>query len=209
MTMERSPKLRAILLFGPPGSGKGTQGAILGAIPSFIHISTGDMMRRLSKQGKLGQEVLQYSSRGVLVPDDLTVRIWQRHVQILELQDIYDPEQNILLLDGIPRTRRQAELLDGVLDVILILHLVLRDEARAMDRLKARALKENRLDDANDEVIRRRFDVYRKETEPTLAFYDSSLVSNINADQSPVDVLYDLVGRLRRLPATAPQYAEQ
>jgi adenylate kinase len=208
MTIERSPKMRAILLFGPPGSGKGTQGSILGAIPSFIHISTGDMMRRLNRQGKLGQEVLQFSSKGSLVPDDLTVRIWQRHVQILELQDIYDREQNILLLDGIPRTRRQAELLEGALDVIMILHLVLRDEARAMDRLKARALKENRLDDANDDVIRKRFDVYRRETEPTLAFYDSSLVSNINADQSPVDVLYDLVGRLRRLPAASPQYAE-
>jgi adenylate kinase len=207
MAMVRTPKLGAILLFGPPGSGKGTQGAILGQIPSLMHISTGDMMRKIPRGGKLGQEVLQYLSRGLLVPDELTVRIWERHVHILELQEFYNPATDVLLLDGIPRTRNQAELLAGVLDVRLIFHLVLRDEARAMDRLKARALKENRLDDANDAVIRKRFQVYREETEPTLEFYDPSLICNINADQSPVCVLHDLVARLRQLPLGAAREA--
>src|SRR5215207_6198080 len=103
--MARDPRLRAILLFGMPGAGKGTQGAILGQIPELIHLSTGDMMRRLNKQGPLGKEVLSYSSRGHLVPDELTVRIWERHIQILELQDLYIADRHILLLDGMPRTR--------------------------------------------------------------------------------------------------------
>jgi adenylate kinase len=201
--MVRDPKLRAILLFGMPGAGKGTQGAILGQIPSFIHLSTGDMMRRLSKQGTLGREVLQFSSRGVLVPDELTVRIWERHLQIMELQDLYHPESHILLLDGIPRTRCQAELLDGSVDVLRIFELVLHDQDRACERLKARALKENRLDDANDAVIRRRFEIYEQETRPTLAFYDPGIIFTIDADRPPIDILHDLVGHLRTVTPRA------
>jgi len=199
--MSRNPRLRAILLFGMPGAGKGTQGAILGQIPELIHLSSGDMMRRLNKQGALGQEVLSYSSQGQLVPDELSVRIWERHIQILELQDIYIPERHILLLDGIPRTRNQAQLLDDTLDVRLIFHLTLRNQAHARERLKARALKENRLDDANESVIDRRFQVYEQETFPTLSFYDPELRRDVEADRPPVDVLYDMVGRLRPILA--------
>jgi adenylate kinase len=197
--MYRNPRLRAILLFGPPGSGKGTQGTVLGSIPGFIHISTGDMMRKLPKTGKLGQEVLHWSSQGLLVPDELTIRILERHVHILELQEFFIPSQHILLLDGIPRTRSQAELLANALDVVLIFHLVLQDSHKALDRLKTRALKENRLDDTKDEVIKKRFDVYFEETRPTLEYYDPKLVCDINADRPPIEVLSDMVARLRGL----------
>ncbi len=200
--MVRNPRLRAILLFGMPGAGKGTQGAILGQIPSLLHLSTGDMMRRLNKRGALGQEVLSYSSRGVLVPDELTVRIWERHINILELQDLYQAESQILVLDGMPRTRRQAELLAETLDVLLIFNLVLRDQRHARERLKDRALKEYRLDDANDAVIANRFKVYEQETLPTLEYYDRRLICNIDADRTPVEVLYDMVGHLRKMMAT-------
>jgi adenylate kinase len=95
------------------------------------------------------------------------------------------------------------------LDVIQIFHLVVRDVREAIDRLKVRALRENRLDDMNDEVIRKRMRVYNDETMQTLSFYDPSIICDIDATQSPIDVLRDVVNRLSQIqrvqhgPATA------
>lgn len=103
MTTNTGSKYRTILLFGMPGSGKGTQGTVLGQLPDFVHVSCGDIFRKLPKWGVLGKEIARYTSEGRLVPDDLTVRIWRRHVQILELQELLLPEQHTLILDGLPR----------------------------------------------------------------------------------------------------------
>ena len=162
---------RSILLFGMPGSGKGTQGAVLGQLPGMIHISSGDLFRKLPKHGELGREVVSYTSRGLLVPDDLTIRIWKRHIEILRLQEELIPGRTTLILDGLPRNYAQAAQLGEVLDVVQIFHLCINDIAQARDRLAARALRENRLDDINEEVIQRRFQVYHEETEETLRFY--------------------------------------
>src|SRR5436309_11318627 len=150
--MDQRLKYRTILLFGMPGSGKGTQGAVLGQLPDLVHISCGDVFRKLPKYGELGREVVHYTSSGALVPDDLTVRIWERHIQVLELQELLLPEQHTLVLDGLPRNYNQAERLDQMLNVIQIFHLNITDTARASERLKARALRENRLDDINEDV---------------------------------------------------------
>lgn len=187
---------RTILLFGMPGSGKGTQGTVLGQLPGFVHISSGDVFRKLPKNGTLGKEIGRYTSQGSLVPDDLTIRIYQRHIQILELQEFLLADQHTLILDGIPRNFVQAERLDPMLSVIQIFHLVVRDEGQAADRLKSRALRENRLDDMNDEVIRRRLKLYQEETLDTLRFYEPGLVYEIDATQPPLNVLRDIVLRL-------------
>src|SRR6478609_3956988 len=115
--MVASRKYRTILLFGMPGSGKGTQGMVLGQLPGLVHVSCGDIFRKLPKYGELGKEILRYFSQGLLVPDDLTVRIWERHVKILELQELLLPQQHTLVLDGLPRNFAQAERLDQSLDV--------------------------------------------------------------------------------------------
>jgi adenylate kinase len=197
--MVNNPKYRTILLFGMPGSGKGTQGAVLGQLPDFVHISMGDVFRKIPKYGKFGQEIARYTSVGALVPDDLTVRIWERHIQLLELQEFLLPDQHTMILDGVPRNYAQAERLDHILDVIQIFHLVIKDEVKASERLKARALRENRLDDMNEEVIRRRLHVYHEETYKTLSFYPPDRVYEINAGQSPLDVLRDIVNRMSEL----------
>jgi len=194
MAAER--KYRTILLFGMPGSGKGTQGAVLGQLPDLLHISCGDLFRKLPKYGTLGKEIVDFTSQGALVPDDLTVRIWERHIKILELQEYLLPEIHTLILDGLPRNYAQAEALDHMLDVVQIFHLKIVDNAKAMERLKSRALRENRLDDINDEVIRRRLKTYLDETYQTLRFYDPSLIYEIDAGQSPIDVLRDIIDRL-------------
>jgi adenylate kinase len=194
--MADEKRYRTILLFGMPGSGKGTQGTVLGQLPDLVHISCGDVFRKLPKYGTLGREIVGFTSQGLLVPDDLTVRSWERHIKILELQEFLLPEIHTLVLDGLPRNYSQAERLDHMLDVIQIFHLKIADNAKAMERLKSRALRENRLDDTNEEVIRRRLQTYYDETYQTLSFYDLSLIYEVDAGQSPIDVLREVVDRL-------------
>jgi adenylate kinase len=194
--LEERHRYRSIILFGMPGSGKGTQGAVLGQLPSFIHISMGDVFRKIPRNGKFGQEIEKYTSRGQLVPDDLTVRIFERHLNILEMQELVIPEQHTLVLDGMPRSYAQAERLAGFIDVLQIFHLKIDNTAMAMDRLRARALRENRLDDMSDEVIGRRLQTYYDETFQTLSFYPSELIFDVDAGRRMIDVLCDIAGRL-------------
>ena len=189
-------KYRTILLFGMPGSGKGTQGAVLGQLPEMMHISSGDIFRKLPKYGTLGKEIVDFTSQGLLVPDDLTIRIWERHIKILELQEFLFPDLHTLVLDGLPRNYAQAERLDYMFNVVQIFHLQIGDNSKAMTRLKSRALRENRLDDTNDEVIRRRLQTYHDETYNTLKFYNPALIHNIDAARPPIDVLRSIVDRL-------------
>ena len=194
--MEERHRYRSILLFGMPGSGKGTQGAVLGQLPSFIHISMGDVFRKIPRNGKFGREIENYTSQGQLVPDDLTVRIFERHLNILEMQELIMPEQHTLVLDGLPRNVTQAERLSGFIDVVQIFHLKIFDNLKVVERLKARALSENRLDDMSEEVIHRRLQAYHEETFKTLCLYPSDLVLEVDASQRAVNVLCVIARRL-------------
>jgi adenylate kinase len=181
----------AMLLFGYPGSGKGTQGAVLGGMPNLIHLAMGDIFRALDKNSDIGAEFLSYSTKGLLVPDELTVRVWQQHVEGLQSRGRYDPDYHVLLLDGIPRTPTQVQLMNKLIDVRRIVHLVIENEEALIARLTGRARKQDRPDDADPDVIGKRIAVYRQETTPVLESYDASLVSNVNADQHPLAVLRD------------------
>ncbi len=192
-------KLRTVLLFGAPGSGKGTQGRILGAIPGFFHFSCGEVFRSLSPDTELGRIFLQYSSQGRLVPDEPTVELWRRYLADSERAGRYHPESDFLVLDGIPRNVRQAELLADTLDVRAVLHLTCADPEQLVQRLQRRALRENRLDDAHLEVIRDRLRTYERETRPVLDFYPPDIRHEINAAQPPIAVLVDILQILRRL----------
>ena len=194
--MPERRKYRTILLFGMPGSGKGTQGMVLGQLPDLVHVSMGDVFRKIPRSGMFGREIAAYTSQGQMVPDDLTVRIWERHIHILEMQEFLLHDQHTLILDGLPRNRAQAERLDHILDVRQIFHLKISDEAKASERLKSRALRENRLDDMNEEVIRRRLQTYYEETFKTLCFYPPELVFDVDASQEPLCVLRDIINRL-------------
>jgi adenylate kinase len=189
-------KYRTHLLFGMPGSGKGTQGNVLGQLPDLLHISMGDVFRKIPKHGRIGREIEQYTAGGKLVPDELTVRIFKRHLHILEMQEMVLPEQHTLILDGLPRSYSQAEMLDNILDVVQIFHLRIEDTKLATERLRSRALRENRLDDMNEEVIRRRLNTYYEETYKTLSFYPREIIYDVDAGQCMIDVLKDIVNRL-------------
>jgi adenylate kinase len=186
---------KAILLLGPPGSGKGTQGRILAAIPGFFHSATGDIFRSLDLQSSAGRQVWQYTSRGELVPDEVTIGVWKQYIRGMELINQFHPESELLILDGIPRSVNQARLLDGTIDVVKIIHLRAKTE-KMVERLKRRALKENRVDDASDDVIRHRMQVYKKTTRPILKHYDKDLVTAIDATQSQIGVLRDIIAEI-------------
>lgn len=182
-------RYKTILLFGAPGVGKGTQGKILGHIPGFYHLACGDVFRSLDMTSDLGKQFLAYSSRGELVPDELTVEMWKRNMHAKTALGLYKPQQDLLVLDGIPRNLNQAKALDPYLDVLKVIHLVCRDMDAMVMRMRRRALKENRLDDADEKVIRRRFEVYERETSPVLAYYPKSVVHDVDGIGSPSIIL--------------------
>lgn len=180
---------KTVLLFGAPGSGKGTQGKILGAIPGFFHFACGDAFRNLRIDDPLGRVFIEYSSRGQLVPDDSTIELWKRNIKASTSNGSFHPERDILVLDGIPRNPTKAEMLKSMLDVRAVFHLTCPDMNKMVERLQRRALRENRLDDANLEVIHKRLQTYEQETKPVLDYYGPSLVHNVDSTQSPMNVL--------------------
>jgi len=188
----------SILLFGPPGVGKGTQGQMLGSIPAFFHLATGDMFRSLDKESEIGMEFTRYSSQGLLVPDSLTVRLWKQHVEQLVARELYNPTTDILLLDGIPRSVPQVKAMEEHIDPFMIIHLVCEDLDEMVKRMQKRASEQGRPDDANESVIQKRFEVYSEQTAPVLACYDESTVANIDALGTQAEVL------LRILSAVVP-----
>ena len=192
-------KLRTILLFGAPGSGKGTQGKILGTIPGYYHCACGDVFRNLNADSRLGKTFLDYSSRGELVPDEATVDLWRNNIQANTMLGRFNPERDTVVLDGIPRNAAQARMLQGTLDVRSLLHLTCPDRNKMVERLQRRALRDNRLDDAHLDVIRTRLQIYDQETKPVLDFYGPDVVHNINATQSPIEVLTDILRILTKL----------
>ncbi len=158
-----------LILFGPPGAGKGTQSAKLIEKYSLTHIATGDLFRKHLKEGTpLGKLAQDYMSKGNLVPDQLVIDMVDEKIKS-------SGHINGIIFDGFPRTTPQAEALDRLLASknapikVLIELVVPEDELKK--RLAERALKENRPDDAKPEVITHRISVYKAETIAVADYY--------------------------------------
>jgi len=184
---------RTYLLLGAPGSGKGTQGKILGTIPRFFHLSMGDVFRTLDTRTPIGQKFIEYSTRGQLVPDEVTMELLRAHIGNLVGLHSFKPEIDSLVLDGVPRNVRQAELMGAMIDVQKVFHLSCPNREELITRMRKRALKENRFDDANEETIRRRLVTYEAESKPLLDYYGPEIACTVDAQQSPVKVVHDIV----------------
>lgn len=174
-------RYQTVLLFGAPGAGKGTQGELLGQIPGYFHMSTGDMFRSLDKESGLGKTFYQYSSKGELVPDEVTIDLWHKYVEAQTILGLYKPHRDLLILDGIPRTTAQAKLMDTHIGVLGVIHLAATNPEDMIARLRKRALEQKREDDAKEDVIRNRLEIYERETRPVLNHYDQSIVHEIDA----------------------------
>lgn len=159
-----------ILLLGPQGAGKGTQGALIADEYGIPHIATGDMLRQaMAAGGELGRRVKPIYDSGRLVPDELMIDLIRERLNA-------DDAQKGFVLDGFPRTMRQAEALEELLrglgrelDVVFEFQL---DDELGRERMLRRAAEEGRTDDTA-EVIERRLRLYHEETEPLIEYYRS------------------------------------
>ncbi|MCS6930466.1 MAG: adenylate kinase [Saprospiraceae bacterium] len=158
-----------LILFGPPGSGKGTQALRLIDRYHLVHISTGDLFRQeMGRETPLGKEAKAYISRGELVPDHITIGMLRNKVNA-------HPEAEGFIFDGFPRTLAQAEALDQLMaEEGTTIHLLIAldvDDEEIVRRIRGRAAISGRADDANDTVVRNRLAVYKNETAPVFDYY--------------------------------------
>lgn len=180
-----------IVILGPPGAGKGTQGKLIAADAGIPHVNTGDMFRAECAAGtELGERVKAMLDNGDLVPDDVTI-------EVVRARLAQDDTVDGFILDGFPRTLAQAEALDRVLEEIdrgelsAVLDFELPDDV-VMQRLLGRAAVEGRSDDLPDK-IRHRLDVYHEKTEPLVDYYRSrGLLVPIHADRSVEEVFSEV-----------------
>ena len=194
-----SRKIRTVLLFGAPGAGKGTQGRILEQIPNWYYFASGDAFRNLRPEDPLGKTFLDFSSRGELVPDEFTIALWQKKMESATMKGSFQPDHDVLLLDGIPRNRHQVQMMEEHIEILALLHLTCQNKQQMVERIQRRALIESRLDDANLDVIEHRFETYEEETRSVIDAVPSDLVHDVNADQSPILVLKDILDSVSKL----------
>ncbi len=192
---------RSILVFGPPGSGKGTLGKFLSSAGNHCHLSSGDIFRSLSPESPAGKLYHNYASKGLLLPDEVTIQIWHHFVHGLIATNRYFPSQQLLLLDGIPRTLRQADLLAKYVKIEGIIVLEVPDLTVLIKRLQRRAVIEKRTDDMDPNILKTRMAVYAQDTTKLLHHYPDSLIFRFQADQKPLEVLRDILVRLSDLLA--------
>jgi len=186
--------ISAFLIFGAPGSGKGTVGAKLAAVATGIkHLSTGDIFRGLSPASENGKLFASYANAGKLVPDEVTIQIFSRYVGGLIDTNKFDPAKQSFLLDGIPRTVEQVELIKNTVNVKHIFVLEISNHSVIIERLLKRAAVEGRKDDIHESVVRARIDEYENKTAAVLNAYGPSLITKINGAGTPDEVFRDVL----------------
>jgi adenylate kinase len=175
-----------LVILGAPGSGKGTLSKELKKDYGFVHISTGDVVRNSEDP-----ELKKIIDGGNLVPDEMMIKILRKELKKL------NPEDNVIL-DGFPRTIKQARKLDSMLGKMGLglnhaLYLSLPDDI-AKERIRGRAKKEGRKDDASEDIIENRFKEYKEKTFPLVDFYKKSRkLITVNAEDGKDDVLGQVV----------------
>ncbi len=177
-----------IILFGPPGSGKGTQAKKLAEKYNLVHISTGDLFRyEMGNNTPLGQKAKEYIAKGKLVPDEVTIGMLENKVK--ETVDTGG-----FIFDGYPRNIVQSEALDRILSenghkLSSLIALEVSEE-EIIDRIVHRGKTSGRLDDNNVEIIRKRIEVYKNETTPVFEYYSEKNKSHLVYGMGTIDEIF-------------------
>jgi len=178
-----------LILFGPPGSGKGTQAEKLVEKFNLLHISTGDLFRyEIGNKTELGLRAKSYIDKGELVPDEVTIGMLKNKVNS-------NPDVKGYIFDGFPRTIKQSKALDAFLaekgnEVSVLIALDVEEE-ELVQRLLKRGETSGRKDDSNEEIIRNRIKVYHKETTPVFSFYADTEKSVNISGMGSIDEIFE------------------
>jgi len=177
-----------LILFGPPGSGKGTQAKMLAEKYNLVHISTGELFRyEIENKTEMGLKAKAFMDKGNLVPDEVTVGMLENKVDA-------NKDAAGFIFDGFPRTIAQCEALDSFLrskkqEVSALISLKVEDE-ELIKRLLLRGKDSGRADDADESVIRKRISVYEEETMPVFTFYKAQGLSNSIPGQGAIEEIF-------------------
>ena len=158
-----------IVLFGPPGAGKGTQAVMLADEHNLVHLSTGDILRKEIEAGtKLGKQTQEFIDKGEFVPDEVVINIIRSQIE-------QHPDTRGFIFDGFPRTTAQAEALDRMLkenemEITSMIALEVETD-ELVSRLLKRGASSGRTDDQSLDVIHNRIDVYHQKTKPIIGYY--------------------------------------
>jgi len=182
-----------LILFGPPGSGKGTQSERLISKYGLKHLSTGDLLRsEIANATPLGMAVKNMMAKGELVPDEIVIEMINSALD-------NNPKANGFLFDGFPRTNAQAEALDKLLaqkntEIAVVLALQV-SEQELVNRLLKRGLTSDRIDDRNEEVIRARIEEYEKKTAAVAEHYKKYDKVEYVKGEGTIDEIFDLLSK--------------
>ncbi len=183
-----------IVMFGPPGAGKGTQAKLLSDRFRFAYIATGDMFRKhIKEQTSLGKSAQEYINKGDLVPDELTINMIKEEIK-------KNPEAKGFIFDGFPRTLTQAEELDKLLnqdnykiDAVFALEV---PEEVLIERILNRGKTSGRSDDMEVSTIKKRLDKYKTATEPLKKYYDDRQVLHRIDGLQSIEIIHQLISKI-------------
>ncbi|MGF1632782.1 MAG: nucleoside monophosphate kinase [Phycisphaerae bacterium] len=181
--------LPLVVLLGLPGSGKSTVGRALATLPTYIHVSSGEIFRGMDVESDLGRDIKRRIDAGGLVPDELAVQAWLQHVHGLVSAGVFDPKSQHLLSDGMPRTVAQVQLLQDHVHVSAVLFMDVSDEQELVGRLLERGEQGGRADDRDVHAVRDRIALHRRQVLPVLEAYRPGLCHTVEAGGTPVRTL--------------------
>lgn len=190
---------------GPPGAGKGTLGRFLDHSMTQKYVSSGEIFRSLDVDSSAGELYQSYASKHQLVPDAIALEICRHYISGLIASNAFYPTRQYLLLEGIPRTRGQAEAMLEWFDINHVIVLECFNQENLRKRLHRRARIEGKFNLITEKDFEQLYSDYEKESEAIFSLFPKHLISVIEAEQKPLEVLRDVLDRLSHILSLPPR----